>query len=272
MSADATKADIVVVADAEAGAAAAADLVASTLAGAVGTSGRADWATTGGSSPVGIYRRLVTPAMVDAVPWAGVHVWWGDDRYVPRDHPLSNVKAFDDILLGIGGAEEGTAGGPHAGVPIAVEAVHPFPTGEAIGRAHGAGWCAQALGAELLEAGLARIEGWPVFDLVLLGIGRDGHLLSVFPGSAAFDASEVALAIPAPTHIEPHVERVTLNPAIIGVARRVLVVASGADKAPVIGRIFGDARDPRALPAQLAVRAGATWILDEAAAAGLSAR
>ena len=104
---------------------------------------------------------------------------------------------------------------------------------------------------------------------MLLGIGADGHLLSVFPGSAAFDSTELAMAIPAPTHIEPHVERVTLNPAVIGAARQVLVVAYGSDKAPVLAHIFGPERDPRRWPAQLARRAGATWILDEAAAANL---
>jgi 6-phosphogluconolactonase len=77
------------------------------------------------------------------------------------------------------------------------------------------------------------------------------------------------LAIPAPTHIEPHVERVTLNPAVLGVARDLLAVATGSDKAPVLGQVFGDERDPRRWPAQLARRAGATWILDEAAAADL---
>jgi 6-phosphogluconolactonase len=267
-----TRPNVVIVANPEAGAAVAADLVVRALSTAVHARGRADWATTGGSSPVGIYRRLVTPALADAVPWARVHVWWGDDRYVPRDHPLSNVKPLDDILLGIGGAEEGTAGGPHAGVPIAIEAVHPFPTGEAIGHARGAAWCAATLAAELRDAGPATADGWPVFDLMLLGIGRDGHLLSVFPGSAAFDDDALALAIPPPTHIEPHVERVTLNPAVIGVVREVLVVAYGSDKSQVIGRILEGERDPRALPGQMAVRQGATWILDEAAAAGLSGR
>lgn len=265
-----TDAEVVVVVDPEAGAIAAADLVASTLSDAIEARGRADWATTGGSSPVGIYRRLVAPGVADTVPWARVHVWWGDDRYVPRDHPLSNVKAFDDIMLGIGGAEEGTAGGGPAGVPIRLDDIHPFPTGEAIGRARGAAWCAATLAGDLRAAGLTTIDGWPVFDLLLLGIGRDGHLLSVFPGSAATDATELAVAIPAPTHIEPHVERVTLNPAVIGVARHVVVVAYGADKAAIIGAIFSGPPDARALPARLAVRAGATWILDQPAAAGLS--
>jgi len=247
----------------------AADRIASCLNSAATERGRADWATTGGSSSVGLYRRLADPAMADAVPWAGVHVWWGDDRFVPRDHPLSNVKPFDDILLGGGQREEGTAGGA-SGVPIPLDQIHPFPTGEAIGRGLGAAWCAATLASTLSDAGLEAADGWPVFDLLLLGIGRDGHLLSVFAGSSAFDATELGLAIPAPTHIEPHVERVTLNPAVIAYARNVLVVAFGADKAPVIADILEGEGDARELPARLAARPGATWILDEAAAARLS--
>ena len=61
--------------------------------------GRADWATTGGSAPVGIYRRLAEPPLREQVPWRNVHIWWGDDRYVPRDHPLSNVLPADQVLV-----------------------------------------------------------------------------------------------------------------------------------------------------------------------------
>jgi 6-phosphogluconolactonase len=261
--------EIVIGADPAACSILAADRIASVLGSAVTDRGRADWATTGGSSAIGLYRRLVDDEMAGAVPWPNVHVWWGDDRFVPRDHPLSNVKAFDDILLGAGQAEEGTAGGP-AGVAIPVDQIHPFPTGAAIGRSLGAAWCAAALASTLRDSGLESVDGWPVFDLLLLGIGRDGHLLSVFAGSSAFDSTELGLAIPAPTHIEPHVERVTLNPAVIAAARSVLVVATGTDKASVVADILEGERDPRELPARLAARDGATWILDEAAAARLS--
>jgi 6-phosphogluconolactonase len=179
------------------------------------------------------------------------------------------VKAVDDILLGISSGEQGTAGGSRAGVPVPLDNVHPFPTAEAIGRTRGAAWCATELGDELRASGIDSADGWPVFDLFFVGVGPDGHLLSVFPGSVAFDSSAIALAVTAPTHIGPHIERVTLNPAILGVARSLLVVVYGADKAAAIGQVFGPERDPRRWPAQLARRAGATWILDEAAAAAL---
>ena len=123
---------------------------------------------------------------------------------------------------------------------------------------------------ELRAAGLPEVDGWPSFDLLFLGIGGDGHLLSVFPGSPALDSAELGLGIPAPTHIEPHVERVTLNPAIVGAAQAVADRrVQGGDKAAAVAAIFGSERDPRRWPGQLARRSGATWILDEAAAAGL---
>jgi len=261
--------DIVVVADPDEAAATAAERIAALLAEAVAEHGRADWATTGGSSIVGIYRRLAAAPLRDVVPWGDVHVWWGDDRFVPRDHPLSNVKPFDDILLAIGLTEEGVAGGRGPGVPLPQANLHPFLTGEAIGGSRGPAWCAAALADELRAAGLEANGPWPAFDLLLLGVGTDGHLLSVFPGSTALGATELALAIPAPTHIEPRVERVTLNPGVVGAARHVLVVASGAGKAAVLADVFGETHDPGRWPAQLARRGDATWILDAAAAASL---
>jgi 6-phosphogluconolactonase len=251
-----------------AGAALAAERIADALQRAVQARGRADWATSGGSTPVGIYQHLSTPPLVDRVPWADVHVWWGDDRYVPRDHPASNVKAFDDIMLAASADEEGTAG-THGGHVIPLDNLHPFLSGEAIGAERGAASVASALAAELRAAPLERVGGWPVFDLIIVGVGADGHVLSVFPGSAALDSDELALAIPAPTHIEPHLERVTLNPAVLGVAREVLVAAFGADKAPVIASVLGTEHDARRWPAQLAAREGATWILDAASASRL---
>jgi 6-phosphogluconolactonase len=250
--------ELLVVADPDEAAAVAADRIATILADAVAARGRADWATTGGSAPIGIYRRLTEPPLRDAVPWDRVHVWWGDDRFVPRDHPLSNVLPFDDILLD-----------PDHGVRIPVENLHPFRTGEAIGAGWDAAWAAVTLAGELRAAEPPLRDGWPVLDLILVGIGGDGHLLSVFPGSTALDSTDWALAIAAPTHIEPHVARVTLNPALLAVARHVLAVAHGASKAAVLGEVFGPDRDARRWPAQLARRPGATWILDAAAAARL---
>lgn len=267
--------EIVVLPDPDACAKLAAERIAAALSDAVAARGRAHWATTGGSTPAGIYRNLANAPLRDRVPWDAVELWWGDERFVPRDHPLSNAKVADDVLIDIGAlsGESGTGGygvdvvsGRLPGAPIPAMNVHPVPTPEAIAGNHNADWCA-ARYAEMLQAGGPPIEnGWPVFDVVLLGIGPDCHVLSVFPGSAAFDRSELALGVPAPTHVEPHVARVTLNPAVLRVARTVLVVAHGDAKAEILGDALHGPRDPRRLPGQLARRAGATWVLDRAAA------
>ena len=144
-----------------------------------------------------------------------------------------------------------------------------MPAGQAIAEGVGPIWAAQRYAEALRDQG-PPVEGrWPAFDLVLLGIGPDGHVLSVFPDSEAFDKDDTAVAVPAPTHIEPHVARVTLNPRILDVARRIIVVAHGAAKAAILAEVLGPVRDERRWPAQLARRPGATWILDEAAASAI---
>jgi 6-phosphogluconolactonase len=260
--------EIIIVDDAGTASRRAADLVAETLTAAVMERGRADWATTGGSTPIGVYNTLVAMGP-DAVPWSKVHTWWGDDRFVPPDHPLSNTNAFLDTLVEVGAYESVHSDDDRGRVRVPAENVHPFPTGQAIGGGWDAAWCATQIADELRAARVPDTDGWPVFDLMFVGIGGDGHLLSVFPGSEAFDSDRWALAIPAPTHIEPHVARVTMNPATVQVAGRVLAVVLGASKADIVGRLFREPPDPRLLPAQLAIRDGATWILDEAAAAQL---
>jgi 6-phosphogluconolactonase len=263
----------------EAVSALAADLIVASLRGAIAERGRAHFATTGGSSPIGIYSVLAS-TLRDRVDWSRVEFWWGDDRFVPRDHALSNVQAADAILFD-SSQFAGQSGNLVEGIDVQEELepglsvpaanIHPFPCGEAIAHARGTDWCAARYAELIRGAGLPLARGYPVFDVFLVGVGTDGHLLSVFPGSDAFDRAEWTMAVPAPTHIEPHVPRVTMNPAILGVARTVLTVVTGATKADAIGRIFSTERDVRSLPAQLVRRSGATWILDAAAAAQLPA-
>jgi 6-phosphogluconolactonase len=233
----------------------AADHILRVLAAAIEVRGVAHWATTGGSNPADIYHAMRSRDRRDRIDWDAVHVWWGDDRFVPRDHPLSNVKALDEILLD-----------ETLGIHIPPEHLHPFRCGEVIGRGGDAAGCAAALEDELRTVGPEMAGAWPAFDLVFLGMGGDGHLLSVFPGSAAFDSVEWTLATPAPTHIEPHVERVTMHPAIVGAGRETLMVSTGASKAEMLRIVLGPERDVRRWPAQLACHDRATWILDEAAA------
>jgi 6-phosphogluconolactonase len=263
--------------DAEAASGAAAEALANELTDAVERRDRADWVTTGGSTPAGIYRALAVAPLRDQVPWYAVHAWWSDDRFVPRDHPLSNVLPFDQILLSAS-ARAGLSGtgadaaevelGIEPGVPVPVENIHAPAMGRAIADAAGPERVAREYEAELRAAGLpVSDQGFPIVDVMLLGIGDDGHMLSVFPGSPLFDATAWVSAVPAPTHIEPHVARISLNPRIVEAARSVIVVAHGAGKAEILASVLGPERDERRWPAQLARRPGATWFLDRAAAA-----
>lgn len=247
--------ELVVLPDPAAAAAEAARRIAAVLAGAVEARGRADWATTGGSTPAAIYRQLVDPPLRDRVPWSHVHLWWGDERFVPLDDPLSNAGLARDGLLAV--------------VPIPGAQVHPIPTDASLAAGETSDDCAARYAAELRDGGVDVVDGWPAFDLVIVGIGPDGHLLSVFPWSPAFDRSDWALGVAAPSHVEPHIPRVTLNPRVLDVARSLLVIAHGAGKAAILGEVFGGERDERRWPAQVARRPGATWIVDRAAAADL---
>lgn len=250
---------IIVAADADAVADLAVERIAAVLRHAVTARGRADWATTGGSASPGVYERLAAPPYRDELPWDDIHVWWGDDRFVRRGDEQSNVTAADEKLL-------------RGGATVPDSNVHPVPVDAALDGGRDATWAANAYERELRSAGLPEQDGFPVLDVILVGVGPDGHLLSVFPGSPALDdEASWVLPIPAPNHVEPHVERVTLNPRLLDVARDVLVISFGGSKADVLGRVFRDAHDPHRLPAQLVRRPGVTWLLDEAAAAGLPA-
>jgi 6-phosphogluconolactonase len=272
--------DVRVLDDPDAVSRAAAETLAEALREAVERRGRADWVTTGGSTPVGIYRTLAVSPLREQVPWYAVHAWWSDDRFVPRDHPLSNVLPFDQVLLSAA-ARAGLSGtgadaaevelGIEPGVHIPVENIHAPATTRAIAARAGPERVASEYEAELRAAGLPIADsGFPIFDVILLGIGDDGHALSVFPGSPLFDATAWVSAVPAPTHIEPHVARISLHPRIVEAARSVIMVTHGAGKAEILVSVLGPERDERRWPAQVARRRGATWFLDRAAAAKLS--
>jgi 6-phosphogluconolactonase len=250
--------DLHVVADPDAAAELAAQRIAAALAAAVDRRGRADFCTTGGATPVPIYRRLARSPLCDAIAWPAVHVWWGDDRFVPRSHPESNVKPLDDVLLGGAEAEAG-------GVPLPSGNIHPFPVDRAIVGAHDADWCA-ARYAEEMAHWLPITDGnWPSFDLILVGVGDDGHVLSCFPDSPALNSLAWTMGLPAPIHIGPHLPRVSVNPRLLEAAP-VLVVTWGPAKAEALGHVFGEVRDDRRWPVQRTRRSGAVWIVDEAAA------
>jgi 6-phosphogluconolactonase len=255
--------ELTVAADLAEAAQAAAERIAAAVIAAVERRGRADFCTTGGSTTIPIYRLLASLPICDSIPWSAVHVWWGDDRYVPRGHPESNVTALDGVLLGGAPGERGCA-------PLPTANIHPFPTDIAIAEYRDNNWCA-ARYAEAMSRQLAIAEdNWPVFDLILVGVGDDGHVLSVFPDSPALDRMDWAMGVPAPSHIGPHLPRMTINPRLLE-ASPVLAVTWGERKAEALGHVFGEERNERRWPVQRTRRTGAVWIVDEAAAAEIPA-
>ena len=232
----------------------AAEIIADTLAEAVAARGVAHWATTGGSAAPGIYRALVASPLRDRVAWDRVHTWWGDDRWVPYDDPESNVRPLTEGLLD--------------GVSMPGGNLHPWPIAEAMGAGEGPGWAAARYAETLAAAVPLDAAGTPVLDLIVLGVGPDGHILSVFPDSAVWDEAGCCAAVPAPTHVEPHLDRVTLHPRLVAAARSVLVVTAGMSKAANLGRAWSG-HDLRELPVRAARLPTATWVLDEAAASAI---
>jgi 6-phosphogluconolactonase len=189
---------------------------------------------TGGSTPRAAYETAA--ALND--DWTSVELWWGDERCVGRDDPRSNYGMAKAALLD----------------RVATGAVHRMQ-GE-LGRDEGA----RRYELELEEAGR--------FDLVLLGIGPDGHVASLFPGEPSLDET-ARRAIGADAKLEPFVDRITLTLPVLRSAGEVLFLATGASKAAAVRRAFAGAPS-RETPASLVRAAGGktTAVLD-AAAAGL---
>jgi len=239
---------------------AAADRVVEAAISAVAARGVFHLCSTGGSTPAALYRALREPSRAARMPWAATQIWFGDDRFVPRADPLSNVFPLDAQLLSAD--TDGTAS------PLSPNAVHPWPTTAADAQA--------AVGAYLAELHATGVphtpSGFPIFDLVLIGIGGDGHCLSVFPGSPlALAGAPVAAGVPAPTHIEPHVPRLSFSVGVLASARAVIALAPGAGKADALARIFSNSTAVADAPAKAALLPTATWLLDTASAATLPA-
>jgi 6-phosphogluconolactonase len=232
-----------VLSDPEAVAQTAASRVARVASEAVRARGRCTVALSGGSTPKRLYQLLAGEPFRAQVPWLGCHLFWGDERCVPPDDPSSNFRLADEALI--------------RHVPLPASNVHRIE-GEREPQS-----AAQAYHQVLLEFFCGPR---PRFDLMLLGLGLDGHTASLFPGSEALqEAKRLALAVQAGYRNRP-VQRVTLTLPAINTARHILFLVTGADKAEIVHQVL---RDPSAaLPAQC-VRPTAghlAWLLDRAAA------
>ncbi len=237
--------------DAEALALRAADVFALAAQAAAAARGRFAAALSGGETPRALYRLLARQQFSQKVPWRRVHLYWSDERCVPLDDPASNYGMAHEAFI--------------RHVSIAAENVHRME-GERDPEA-----AALAYEEELRSlANLERpVSDVPIFDLVLLGLGRDGHTASLFPHSPALDEEErFCVATEAPDSTA----RLTVTWPVINSARRVLVLASGAEKAGMVAEVFEGFRLAKAVPAQgiAPVKGQLLWLLDAAAAAELS--
>jgi 6-phosphogluconolactonase len=232
---------IIAVADPATLAKAAADRV---LARIAANAARVAICLAGGSSPKQLYQLLATEAYRSRIPWDRVHWFVGDERFVPATDPLSNIAMMRDAFL--------DRCAPAANI-------HPIPTDSA-----GPDEAAHRYERELKsfygadELDLAR----PLFDIVLLGVGPDGHTASLFPGyPAAEETTRWVIEVPK-AHMEPFVPRVTLTLPALGCCREMLIEASGAGKRPILTRVFAG----EDLPANRARSTGETiWLVDAAA-------
>lgn len=231
-------------ADTEALSHAAAELFTIAARRAVATRGRFAVALAGGETPRRTYELLAAPPFREEVPWQEVHVFWGDERCVPADDPRSNAAMGRRALL------------DH--VPVPAAQIHPIACA---GEPHRAA----ADYERLLRAFFA--NGPPRFDLVLLGLGEDGHTASLFPGSAALSEPERWTAVTVKTGDE--FSRVTLTPPCLNRAAQVVFLVAGAAKARILCEVLANEQGSVPIPARLIrpVDGELVWLADRAAAA-----
>jgi 6-phosphogluconolactonase len=199
---------------------------------------------SGGSTPRRLYQRLSDPGRITDFPWARVQWFWGDERFVPHDHPDSNYRMAREALF------------DRAAVPA--DRIHPIPT---------EGLSPDAAATDY-EHTLRRIYGAerlhperPLFDVTLLGLGEDGHTASLLPGSPVLD--EAGRWVAAVAHGRPEA-RITLTYPALNASHAVAFVVSGEDKRDALAAVW---RGDRASPAA-GIRPLGTlhWFIDRAAA------
>lgn len=202
-------------------------------------------ALSGGSTPKAMYEVLRQQHANDAKALRLLHYWWGDERSVPNGHEDSNVKLAAEGFL----------------KPLAIPAPHQHPPD---GGASDLAAEADRLTRELAEAVPMNEQGVPVFDLIFLGMGGDGHTASLFPGTVALERSEpgfVANEVP-----QLGTWRLTLTYPVLNAAKKVVVLCTGAGKAGVVRDIFGRGDEAPVYPIEGLRGKNVVWLLDEGAA------
>ncbi|ESA36781.1 6-phosphogluconolactonase [Leptolyngbya sp. Heron Island J] len=226
--------------------AAATDQVIELIRDAIATRGRCSIALSGGSTPKPLYQALAQTEL----PWDQLYVYWGDERYVPATHPDSNAKMTRDAWL------------DHVAIPA--DNIFAVPTDTD----------SPEISAERYQQSLmgsfntSSKDELPQFDLMLLGMGDDGHTASLFPHTLALKEFDRWVTV-GNKDGQP---RITLTSRVINQARHVLFVVAGANKQTALSQVFAPTADSAAYPARLIAPVGELrWLLDLDASQGLPA-
>jgi 6-phosphogluconolactonase len=222
-----TKRDIIICHDADELARKAAEQFVSLAGAAIARSERFTVALSGGSTPRALYSLLASAEYRERIDWRGVHLFWGDERCVPPDHPESNYRMVQEALL--------------SRINIPPANIHRM-----------AGEKEPAEAATAYEDELRRFfqltEGQvPRFDLILLGLGEDGHTASLFPGSAALEEKEHLVATAYVERLKAH--RLTITLPVINAAAQVSFLVSGESKSAILKALLGRDSDAAQYPA-----------------------
>jgi 6-phosphogluconolactonase len=223
---------------------AAADEIALAARRAVDERDRFTWALAGGSTPRTVYELLASDFYRERMPWSAIHFFWGDERHVPPDHPDSNFRMAREAMLDR--------------VPVPAENVHRIPAEEPDAQRAAAAYESTLRSFFVLSSG-----DWPRFDLILLGLGKDGHTASLFPGGGAVRERERLVV--APWVEAQKTFRITLTAPVLNHARRAMFLVSGEEKAEALHAVLEGAREPERYPAQI-VEGNRLWMVDRAAA------
>ena len=216
---------------------------------AVQSRGRCVVALSGGSTPRGLHHALASTEAISAqVPWREIEFFWSDERHVPPDHADSNYKMAYDTLL--------------SKVSVAPSQVHRVRAEEA-----DAAIAAREYEREILGIVPSRDET-PRFDLIILGLGTDGHTASLFPATAALHEQTRLCVENWVPHLSAH--RITMTLPLLNAARAVWFLVSGAEKASIVRGVLRPTSSDPEYPARLVQPSGElTWMLDREAASAL---
>jgi len=209
-------------------------------------------ALSGGSTPKGIYSLLVNDdTLREQMPWDETQFWWGDERHVPPDHPDSNYRMANEVMLSHASIPSSNIHRIHAENPNASQAALDYETA-------------------LRSAFLLAPPAMPQFDFILLGMGSEGHTASLFPGTKALN--ETTRLVVSNWVGKLYTWRITFTAPLINNAQRVMFLIAGEDKALALKGVLEGPYEPAQLPAQLIqpTNGQLVWLLDPKAAAQLT--